>query len=398
MEENLTPAMKQYYDLKKEVLDGILFFRMGDFYEMFGDDAQIAHRVLGVALTTRNKNAKDPIALAGIPYHAKEKYLPKLVEAGYKVAIAEQVSDPKLKWIVKREIVRIVTPWTLHIEMDSQNSVNSHFIISLVTSQERKYGMSILNMTTHEWICSQFDSFEFLAAQLYKYFPDEVILSKELFDDEWLKDLLHKKFGLNIYLHTSKDDYKKHLLEHFWVKNLEGYGIEDKALAQMASSLLLHYVSEVQKNNLNFLDSLRFESFSEFLEMDASTMKSLDILFNFFTKSAVQWTLFWVLSYTKTSMWSRYLKQAIARPLQDIEQIEKRQRFIQALVWNKPLLDSIQEHLKNISDIDTILYRVALKKSLPRDIVCLRDSLKAVLKIKEILKKSWEKDIQAVFL
>jgi len=151
--------MQQYYDLKEQHKDAILFFRMWDFYEMFSEDANIAHRVLGIAVTSRNKNAAEPIPLAGIPYHAKEKYLPLLVWAWYKVAIAEQVSDPKLKWIVKREVVRVVTPSTLDLEWEWYASIKaSNYIVSVVYENDM-YGVSFLDVTTNSWISSEFTSF-----------------------------------------------------------------------------------------------------------------------------------------------------------------------------------------------------------------------------------------------
>jgi DNA mismatch repair protein MutS len=154
--ETLTPAMQQYYEIKKDYGDAILFFRMGDFYEMFEEDAKIAHKVLGITLTSRNKNAQNPILLAGIPYHAKEKYLPTLIKAGYKVAIAEQVSDPKLKGIVKREVVRVVTPATLSLENEGYDSQESNSQIVAVIQNEKSYGFASLNLSNHIFECCEF--------------------------------------------------------------------------------------------------------------------------------------------------------------------------------------------------------------------------------------------------
>lgn len=177
---NITPAMQQYYDIKHQYADAILFFRMGDFYEMFEEDAKIAHKILGITLTSRNKNAENPVLLAGIPYHAKEKYLPLLVEAGYKVAIAEQVSDPKLKGIVQREVVRVITPATISLEGESyENKEKSSIIVSLVTDGVF-YGMSMINFSNHHFECCEFENFEACAGELYKLAPSEIVLEKHL--------------------------------------------------------------------------------------------------------------------------------------------------------------------------------------------------------------------------
>lgn len=231
-EENLTPWMQQYYEIKKDYSDSILFFRMWDFYEMFGSDAEIAHKVLWIAITSRNKNAANPIPLAWIPFHAKEKYLPILVNAWYKVAIAEQVSDPKLKWIVKREVSRVVTPSTLSLEWENYESANSSNYIVSIFSEKWKYWLSILELNSSKWLTWEFENFEKLKWELYKISPKEVILWKELFCDEKLKDILVKKYSLNIFYFEMKKDSKELLKEHFWVRNLECFGIEKEFLQQ----------------------------------------------------------------------------------------------------------------------------------------------------------------------
>lgn len=177
---SLTPAMQQYYDIKKDYSDAILFFRMGDFYEMFDEDAHIAHKVLGIALTTRNKNASSPIPLAGIPYHAKDKYLKLLIDAGYKVAITEQTSDPKLKGIVEREVVRVITPATLSLESESYDSSESQVLIS-IAELDSTYAIGICDMSTHQLSCSEFVEKKELISRLYVVSPREVILEKSLF-------------------------------------------------------------------------------------------------------------------------------------------------------------------------------------------------------------------------
>nr|MDD3719813.1 hypothetical protein [Candidatus Gracilibacteria bacterium] len=396
-QEALTPAMKQYKEIKENYKDAILFFRMGDFYEMFGEDAMIAHNVLGIAITSRNKNAKNPDILAGIPYHAKEKYLPKLIEAGYKVAIAEQVSDPKLKGIVKREVSRVITPATLYLEGEEYGKENiSNYMISIVYDNSR-YGISILDLSTNKWVTSEFDTFEKLSLQIYKIGPKEVILEKKLFSDESLKDLLSKKYSLNIYYFEGNSDFKQILIKHFGVNNLSGFGLEGKNMAVKASSLLLEYLTLNQKSNLDFLQSISYETFSDVLDLDESTIKNLDLIYNFATKSQKIGTLFGILDETKTAMGTRFLRESILKPLQDKERIDNRLDMIDEFLKNSVLLDKVQNHLKYVSDIDAILNRLALNRSGPKDLLNLKKSLQEILEVFDLIEKEGSDKLKKIF-
>jgi len=383
----LTPAMQQYYDIKKNYKDSILFFRMWDFYEMFSDDAIIAHKVLGIAITSRNKNSANPELLAWIPFHAKEKYLSLLVNAWYKVAIAEQVSNPKLKWIVKREVVRVVTPATLSLEWENYwNSIDSNFIVSIVES-DNKYWISILDISSNNWRTWEFWNFDLLATEVYKIAPKEVVLQKKLFNNEKIKDILLKKYSLNIYYFEPLIEPRKKLLEHFKTKNLEWFWLENRFLSIKASALLLEYIEANQKQSLEYLDTIKYDSFSWYLDLDESTIRNLDLIYNFNTQSSKVWTLFWILDETKTSAWARLLKSSILNPLLKKEDIEKRINIIEELLKDKIILDKITDKLKWVSDIDIILNRIALWRALPRDLLNLKKSLKSII---EVLKLIWE--------
>ncbi len=390
-EKKLTPAMQQYYDMKAEFPDAILFFRMGDFYEMFDDDAHIAHKVLWINITSRNKNALNPQPLAGIPYHAKDKYLPQLVNAWYKVAIAEQVSDSKAKWIVQREIIRVITPATLNLEWDNYvQEKSSNFIVSIV-SDDSWYWISLLDPSSWEWKTWEVDIFDKLINILYKVWVTEVILSKKLFWNQELKEILAKKFNLNIfYFEEDKDSYEK-LKNHFWVKNLVWFNLENKKLAISAANLVLDYLKSIQKTDLWYLSKLSFETFSDNLDLDESTIKSLDLLYNFSTNSSKIWTLLWVLDKTNTAMWKRFLREAIVSPLQDIDAINNRLDIIDEFLKDSILLDKVNNELKQIADLDNILTRLALWRANPRDLLNMKRSLQAVLDVYKIILESWNK-------
>lgn len=392
---NLTPAMQQYYDIKKEYSDSILFFRMWDFYEMFATDAEIAHSVLWIAITSRNKNSANPEKLAGIPFHARDKYLPKLLEAWYKVAIAEQVSDPKAKWIVRREVVRVVTPATLDLETEISEvkSFSSNSIISIF-EEKGLYWFSIIDLSTNNWKVWEFRDFPSLSKELYKLSPKEVVLHKSLFGNVEIKDVLTKKYSLNIYFFESLNDPKKYLQEHFDTKNLEWFWIENKKLATHARAMLLEYIESNQKTNLSFLRELSFDSFSWFLDLDESTIRNLDLIYNFSTRSSKLWTLFWLMDETKTSAWARLLRSNILNPLKSEKEIETRYNIIQEFLENPILLQKIEEKLKSVSDIDAILNRVALERVNPRELINLKKSLISILEAFELIKSDWSEKLK----
>lgn len=398
MNELFTPAMKQYYEMKEQYKDCILFFRMWDFYEMFDNDALIAHKILWIAITSRNKNSKTPTPLAWIPYHAKEKYLPILINAWYKVALAEQISDPKLKWIVKREVIRIITPSTIWLEWDIYEWNNINNFIIWIVENNWFYWISQLNIWTNKWSSWEFNNFWCLKNELYKLSPKEVVLEKNLFWNIELKEILEKKFSLNIYFFQIKEKPKEKLTNHFNIKNLEWFWIENKILAQKASSLLLEYLETNQKSKLDFLKNLSYISYDSYMNLDESTINNLDLIYNFATKSSTVWTLFWVLNNTKTSMWTNLLREQIIKPLNNIEEIKKRQNFIEELTKNKILLDKIRKKLEYVSNLNLILNRLTLNRANPRDLLNLKKSLESIVEIFELIQNEWNEKLKKLIL
>ena len=391
MDKN-TPAMQQYYDIKEQYDDAILFFRMGDFYEMFALDAEIGHKVLWINITSRNKNAAEPIALAGIPYHALDKYLPQLVSAWYKVAIAEQVSDPTLKWIVKREVVRVVTPATIALEWENYETKSASNIVSL-SYQNKEYWLSIIELSSNTWRTWVFYDITSLSSEIYKLYPKEIILSKNLFENTELQMILKKKFSLNIYYFEPQKNPKKLLLNHFATKNLHAFGIEDKPSCIVSSAMLLEYLNHNQKSQLDHLDSLSFTNFEWYMELDESTIKNLDLLYNFATHSEREGTLLWVIDKTKTAMWKRKIRENIIRPFQEKDIIESRHKVIDCFIKDKLLLDSVQNDLSQIADIEAILTRLSLWRAWPRDLLNLKRSLASIQWVIEKIQTSENKEL-----
>ncbi len=385
-DKDLTPAMIQYYELKEQNSDAILFFRMWDFYEMFDNDAIIANKVLWIAVTSRNKNAIKPTPLAWIPFHAKEKYLPMLIEAGYKVAIAEQISDPNLKWIVKREIVRVITPATIWLEWEKYETENSNIIS--ISSTNNIFWLSILNLWENKWKTCEFWDFNSLQSELFKLSPKEVVIEKKLFSNIEIKETLEKKYLLNIYYFEPKLDSYKNLINHFKTINLNAFWIENYKESIRAASLLLEYISVNQKSDFNFLNTISYLDLSDFMKLDESTIRNLDLVYNIATKSSKEGTLYGILNKTKTISWSNLMYESILKPLNSKEEIEKRQNFIEEFLKDKSLLDKVRNELQYVSNINWILNRIALNRTSPRDLINLKNSLKSILKIIEIIKNS----------
>lgn len=393
----LTPAMQQYYDIKEKYPDTILFFRMGDFYEMFDDDAEIAHKILWIAITTRNKNAENPTPLAGIPFHAKDKYLPELVAAGYKVAIAEQVSDPKAKGIVQREVVRVITPGTLMLEGESYENTHMESVILSLVEHEGKYALSKISLSNSSWEVSEFKNFDDMLTQLYKTAPQEVVLDKAMKENEKLFSLLQKKYKLNIYFFSPQKNSYQFLTEKLWSKNLVSNGIEGKNLAQKASAMILEYLISHQKSDFSFLSKLKYISFENRMQLDESTIQSLDLVYNFATQSQSIGTLFWALDETKTRMGKRYLRSQILSPLWNREEIQKRQKFIEIFKSDPQLLDSLRKELASIADMDAILSRLSLWRAGPRELLRLKKSLQSLQSIIAKCTQSSHKELHDFF-
>jgi DNA mismatch repair protein MutS len=280
-----------------------------------------------------------------------------------------------------------VTPSTLNLEGESySNDEATNYIVS-ICEENWIYWVSFLESSSWNWKTWVLENINKLSWEIYKIAPKEVILEKNLFDNEPLKEILEKKYSLNIYYFDIGKDYKEKLLSHFWVKNFEGFWIENKPLAIKASSLLLEYFKVNQQSNLEHLNTISSESFSDFLELDEATIRNLDLIYNISTKSSTIWTLFWVLDNTKTPMWKRFLKEAIVKPLYNKEKIINRLDIAEEFLKNKSLLDSVREKLKYVSDIDNILTRLALWRANPKDLLNLKKSLETILEVIDLIKK-----------
>ena len=392
--EKLTPAMKQFHQFKQRYPDCILFFRMGDFYETFYEDAKLCSKVLGLTLTSRDKG-DNPIPLAGVPYHAVEGYLKKMLEAGYKVAVCEQVEDPRTaKGVVKRDIVRIVTPGTLtdDVLLDAKED---NFLCAVGLGAKDRAAVSWVDISTGHFFVQQLSEAKLLD-ELLRLSPAECLLPDrrgELFEAE-TKKLAKDIIQLTKATVTERpswyfDPYqaKQRLLKHFGVATLEGFGISDgdDALVPPAGAII-EYLNETQKTTLGHIRGLRKVDRKNFLQIDPASLRSLEILQTIRTESK-KGTLLDCLDETLTGMGGRMFRGWLCMPLCDVGAIELRQETIEELKNSDAGLSDIRKLLTNISDTERIAARISTLRVTPRDLVALVGTLRQVPLLRQILQQ-----------
>lgn len=383
----LTPMMKQYLETKKEYPDCILFYRLGDFYEMFFEDALTASKELEITLTGKNCGLEERAPMCGIPYHAVEGYLNKLVSKGYKVAICEQMEDPKLaKGLVKRDVTRIVTPGT-NLNVQGMDEGRNNFIMSIAYFQG-KIGISIADVTTGDYYLTEADDNKKLLDEVNKYGPSEIICNDAFLvsgiDIEDLKGRLHiAVYPLEPHF-FDEDRCRKSLLKHFHVTTLQGMGIEDFPSGLIAAGSLMLYLTDTQKTSLAHFTHLYPYLTSRYMLLDSSTRRNLELTETLREKQK-RGSLLWVLDKTRTAMGARSLRQYLEQPLIDKAQIEKRLDGVEALFKAAMTRDEIREYLNPIYDLERLLGRVSYKTANPRELIAFRNSLQMIPHIKTLL-------------
>ncbi|MDP8184463.1 DNA mismatch repair protein MutS [Phocoenobacter skyensis] len=372
---NHTPMMKQYLTLKAEHSDVLLFYRMGDFYELFYDDAKKAARLLDISLTKRGKSAGEPIPMAGVPYHAIEGYLAKLVHLGESVAICEQVGDPATsKGPVERKVVRIVTPGTVSDEALLPERQDN--LVASVYVENGIYALALLDMTSGRFLINELPNRESLSAELQRAQPAE-ILYPETFSE---MDLIEHYKGLRrrpiweFELVTAINLLNR----QFGTQDLKGFGVEKSLVALCAAGCVLQYAKETQRTALPHINSIHLIQNSDTILLDAATRRNLELTQNL--AGGTENTLAHVLDHCVTSMGSRLLKRWIHQPIRDVEKLKNRQQNIQTLL-DHHLIDTLQPLLQQVGDMERILARVALRSARPRDLTRLRTALAQIPQI-----------------
>ncbi|WP_041383545.1 DNA mismatch repair protein MutS [Polaribacter sp. MED152] len=387
--KKVTPLMKQYNAIKIKFPDAMLLFRVGDFYETFGDDAKKAAQVLGITLTKRGAGSDSETALAGFPHHSLNTYLPKLVKAGMRVAICDQLEDPKMtKTIVKRGVTELVTPG-VSLNDEVLQSKSNNFLAS-VHFDKKQLGISFLDVSTGEYLVAQ-GTAEYIDKLLQNFSPSEVLVQKqnkqqflELFENRYYTFYLDDWVYQKEYAHET-------LQNHFKVKTLKGFGIQDLKNGIIAAGAVLYYLSETQHNQLKHIQNISRIAEDNYVWMDRFTVRNLE-LYNPNSVNAV--TLLDVIDKTISPMGGRLLKRWLALPLKNIDEIKNRHELVKFFIDSDEFSQTVTYQLKQISDLERLISKVATGKASPREIVLLKDSLKAILPIKNEAEKSKNKAVQ----
>ncbi|MCX8031533.1 MAG: DNA mismatch repair protein MutS [Thermodesulfovibrionales bacterium] len=369
--------MKQYFSIKERFKDAILFFRLGDFYEMFDEDAKIASKILQITLTTRNKDTESPIPMCGIPYFSADSYISRLIKEGYKVAICEQLEEPKhAKGIVHREVVRVITPGTYNPENPKENS----FVLSFF-KKAKKIGIAAADISTGEFFI--FETEGSIENEIARFNPKEVLCPESRRSDLYFQSSFEGYYVTFIDdMYYEYSEAYKTVLKYFGVTTLSGFGCENMEIAISSAGALLSYLLETQRV-VSFQKIQVFNPTSLML-IDSTSLKNLEIIENLKDKTS-EGSLLWVLDNTLTPMGGRYLRRALLNPLTDISEICRRNEAVEFLFENFNIRENLKAGLKDIQDIERLTMKILYATATPRDLQALKGSLQTLPKIKEII-------------
>lgn len=385
----LTPMMQQYMETKNQYPDCILFYRLGDFYEMFFEDAITASRELEITLTGKSCGLEERAPMCGVPYHAVDNYLNKLVAKGYKVAICEQMEDPKLtKGLVKRDVVRIVTPGT-NLAPQALDETKNNYLMCIVYIADR-YGLAISDITTGDYFVTELPDSVKLMDEIYKFMPSEIICNESFYMSGMDLDDLRNRLGIAIYSLDAWyfDDAvcRKKLLEHFHVSSFAGLGLEDYDCGIISAGALLQYLLETQKNNLSHLTHITPYTTGKYMMLDSSTRRNLELCETLREKQK-RGSLLWVLDKTRTAMGARTLRKYVEQPLIEKEEVLRRLDAVEELKNNAISREEIREYLSPVYDLERLITRITYGSANPRDLTALCSSLEMLPPIKYILEE-----------
>ncbi|MDG1218860.1 MAG: DNA mismatch repair protein MutS [Flavobacteriaceae bacterium] len=388
--KKITPLMKQYNAIKVKYPDALLLFRVGDFYETFGQDAIKTAKILGIILTKRGAGSSSETELAGFPHHSLNTYLPKLVKAGLRVAICDQLEDPKLtKTIVKRGVTELITPGLAIIDEVLSPKTNN-FLAAI--SLGKQIGISFLDVSTGEFLISQ-GTVDEVDKLLQNFNPSEILVSKQKKQDFSSKfSYPYQLFYLEDWV-FQHDFAKESICTHFKIKNLKGFGIENLNDGVIAAGAIMHYLSETQHQKINHISSIKRIPKEDYVWMDRFTTRNLE-LFNSNNLNAV--TLIDVIDKTISPMGGRLLKRWLALPLKDLKEINSRQEVVEFFIQDLNSLNQIQHHIKLIGDIERLISKVATFKISPREVIQLKNSLEAIIPIKSLAEKSTNASVKEI--
>ena len=395
---NTTPLMQQYMQIKEQYKDCILFYRLGDFYEMFFEDAKICSKELEIALTGKSIGNEERAPMCGVPYHAVDNYLSKLITRGYRVAICEQVEDPKTaKGLVKRDVVRIVSPGT-NLNTQVLDETRNNYLMSIVHTTNI-YGISVVDITTGDYFVTEIDSNRKLMDEIYKWSPSEIICN-----DTFLVsgiDIGALKSIYNISLSPLEPWYFddtlciRALMEHFDVGSLDGIGLKDYTIGTIAAGSIMQFLIETQKTALSHITKLTPYTYEKFMLLDSSTVRNLELTETIRDKQK-RGSLLWILDKTKTAMGARLLRNYLEQPLIDYEMITQRLLAVDQLKENMITREEIREYLNPIYDLERLMGKISYKSAGPRDLIAFKSSLEMLPHIKFLIKNIDSQHIQVI--
>ncbi|MDK2808414.1 MAG: mismatch repair protein MutS [Clostridiales bacterium] len=397
--EQLTPMMQQYVETKNQYKDCILFYRLGDFYEMFFEDAITCAKELEITLTGKNCGMEERAPMCGVPYHAVDSYLNRLIDKGYKVAICEQVEDPKsAKGLVKREVVRIVTPGT-NLNTQALDESKNNYLMSIIYTTNA-YGVSTVDVTTGDFYVTEVDSDRKLLDEINKFAPTEIICNDSFYVSGTDISDLKNRLGIAISAlepwYFDDDLCVRSLKEHFKVAALSGLGLDDYSIGVIAAGAIMQYLYETQKNSLMHLTRIIPYATSKFMVIDSSTRRNLELSETLREKQK-RGSLLWVLDKTKTAMGARMLRNFLEQPLIDQDAINKRLDAIEELSSQMITREEIREYLNPVYDLERLITKISYKSASPRDLIAFKASLSMLPHIKLLLEGCKSKTLLELF-
>lgn len=383
--ESTTPLMAQYQAIKDNYKNEVLFFRLGDFYEMFGDDAVEVSRLLNLTLTHR---ASDQ--MCGIPYHAAKIYIARLLRLGKKIAIAEQIGDPKAKGLTERKVIEVITPGTA-VETEYLDGNANNFLVSLFVEKNRT-GFAWIDVTTGEFFAENWETSrmsDYFPKELGRIHPKEILLPDSLKDNRFIKDVLESNDGISVsYYPDWNFDFKlsySRLLKQFGVQNLKAFSLDEKSAEVPPAGFLLDYLVKTASTQAPHVNEIKVFKDTDFLVIDDSSRRNLELLSNLRDGSS-QFSLFECVNFTRTAMGNRLLRSWISSPLTDIKGINSRLSHVELFSKNRVLLDKVYEVLGGILDIERLASRIAMERAHPKDVVALKNSLSSFLKVRSLIE------------
>jgi DNA mismatch repair protein MutS len=384
----LSPMMQKYIETKEQYKDCILFYRLGDFYEMFFDDAILASKELELTLTGKDCGLEERAPMCGIPYHAVDTYLSKLVAKGYKVAIGEQIEDPKLaKGLVKREVIRVVTPGT-NLNTSTMDETKNNYLMCIVY-MDNSFGISIADITTGDFLVTEVENNRMLLDEINKFMPTEIVVNSSFYLTGIDVNDLKEKLGICVFTLDSwyfdEDMCVNTLKEHFNIIDLSGLGLKDYPTGTIAGGALMKYLLETQKTSLSHIIAITPYSTGKYMIIDTSTRRNLELTETLREKQK-RGSLLWVLDKTKTAMGARMLRQFIEQPLIQRDSIIKRQDAIEEINNDLITREEIREYLNPIYDLERLITKITYQSANPRDLIAFKNSLSMLPHIKNQMK------------